>query len=299
MNTANSSVVWKLYTNSKIYFDMENIYVIKADGSRTLFSEEKLRYSIRRAGIPRQFEDKAVSFVKEKLHQDIATFEIYTLLLGYLRLINKDEYQSRYSLKKAIMDLGPAGFTFEKYIGAILAKSGYLVTTNAIVQGKCVSHEIDVLAIKDQEHYLIECKFHNTAGVKTDVQVALYVQARFEDILYVWEKEKEKHLLHKPWIVTNTKCTSQALDYSLCAGMQVTAWGYPIKNNLQEIIESGKFYPITCLMSLPNFFKQKLLAQNLVLVFDLEENKNLIKSLSISDPEKERVEKEINYLLNS
>lgn len=275
-----------------------DIIIVKATGEREPYSREKIIYSIRRAGVPDAMRDQVVRRLEEKLYPEIPTSEIYRHIAEFLGKSAHPYFQSRFSLKKAIMDLGPGGFTFEKYIGAILAKKGFQVTINAIVRGKCVPHEIDVLAIKDQEHYLIECKFHNMGGTKTDIQVALYVQARFTDILYVWQQEKTKHLLHQPWIITNTKCTSQAVDYARCAGMQITGWSYPSSGNLQQMIENEKLYPVTCLISLPNIFKQKLLAQNIVLVEDLRNNKEFLNSFSISKTEKEKLEKEINYLLN-
>ena len=276
------------------------INIIKATGEREPYSREKIIYSIKRAGIPDVLRDQVVRHIEEKLFPGISTSEIYRHISEFIGRSAHPYYEASYNLKRAIMELGPSGFPFEQLVAAILSSKGYRdVQTNVTLQGKCVSHEIDVLAVKNEGHYLIECKFHNQPGLRTDVKVALYVDARFQDVLSAWKAEGDRHKLHQAWIFTNTKCSKDVISYANCRGMKVTAWGYPDKDNLQELIESGKYYPITCLVSLPNFFKQKLLAQNIVLVSDLKANKNLIKSLSVSDPEKVKVEQEINYLLNS
>jgi len=42
----------------------------------------------------------------------------------------------------------------------------------------------------DDKHIFVEAKFHNRLGVKTDLKVALYVKARFDDLKMV-HKRKE------------------------------------------------------------------------------------------------------------
>lgn len=64
------------------------------------------------------------------------------------------------------MELGPSGFPFEKFISEILKFQGFAVQVGVIVEGHCVKHEIDVVAEKGEEHFMIECKFHNTQGIK-------------------------------------------------------------------------------------------------------------------------------------
>src|SRR3972149_4640100 len=88
----------------------------------------------------------------------------------------------RYSIKKAISDLGPSGYPFERYFARVLEAYGYSSELNLIVEGHCVSHEVDILARKGGGLYVIECKYHNDGGKPTDVKTALYVHSRFMDI---------------------------------------------------------------------------------------------------------------------
>ena len=49
-------------------------------------------------------------------------------------------------------------------------------------------HEVDVIAEKDNQHFMIECKFHNDSSRNCNVKIPLYTQSRFLDILKRWEK---------------------------------------------------------------------------------------------------------------
>ena len=80
------------------------------------------------------------------------------------------------------MQLGPSGHPFEEYIGDILTAKGYDTKVSQILRGACITHEVDVIARTDSRHIMIECKFHNAPGTKSDVQTALYTHARFMDI---------------------------------------------------------------------------------------------------------------------
>ncbi len=252
----------------------EKIYVTKYDSSQQLFSAEKLIRSIRNAGINRGLEERAREFVLAKLYNNISTKEIHEIIVDFL---NKHEPHttSRYNLKKAIMQLGPTGFPFERYIGRILENYGYKVEVGAIVQGKCVSHEVDVVALKDNEHFMIECKYHNRQGYKTDVKVPMYIKSRFEDVADVWEK-KEGHMnkFHQGWVVTNTKFTSDAIKFGECAGVKMLGWGYPNDASLQKLIDDSGLHPITCLKSITQQEKKDLLDCGIVLCRDLREEKS-------------------------
>ncbi len=62
------------------------------------------------------------------------------------------------------MELGDTGYPFEKFVAALLRSEGYETKVGVIVQGHCVTHEVDVVAENDRHHYMCECKFHNSQG---------------------------------------------------------------------------------------------------------------------------------------
>ncbi len=263
------------------------IQVKKASGDLEPFSEEKVTSSLLRAGADTALSEQIVAHVKKELYDGIPTQKIYSHIFELLKK-ERSPLSGRYNLKKAIMDLGPTGYPFEKFIGALLQHSGYRVETGVEVRGRCVSHEIDVIAQKDDQHIMVECKFHNQPGTRSDVKVALYVKARFDDL---------KATFTQGWLVTNTKLTSDAIQYGECAGMKLVGWSYPASGALQNLIEQSGLHPITCLTSLSQNQKQTLLSSNIVLCRDIATAKQeVLSSLALSDEQKTRLFAEIGAM---
>lgn len=235
------------------------INVLKASGGYEPFSEEKVRSSLKRAGADEEVVFKILSQVKGELYDGIPTQKIYTHIFDLLRH-EKTPLLSRYNLKEAIMQLGPTGFPFERFVAGILAVNGYKVEVDKNVQGKCVTHEIDVAAEKEGHQAMIECKYHNHPGMKTDIKVALYVYARFLDV---------QNSFQEGWLVTNTKATIDAYDYAQCVGLKLISWDLPAGESLRDLIEKSGLHPITALESLSHGDKQRFLSQGIVFQKDL------------------------------
>jgi hypothetical protein len=164
--------------------------------------------------------------------------------------------------------------------------------TRQILNGKCVSHETDVILEKDSRKILIEAKFHNNPGTRSDIKVALYVKARFDDL-------KEKHKFDEVWIVTNTKTTIDANAYAGCVGLKIVSWNYPENGGLRDLIENANLYPITILMSLSAEQKARLLANHVVLCRDIAENKDLLSILALTKEKTREVVEEVRYICNN
>ena len=243
---------------------MENtsVTVIKATGEPEPYSETKVRSSIKRAGLPDELANQVVAHVENILYEDIPTEEIYKHIIEFLNKSTTPAASAKYSLKHAVMQLGPSGYPFERFISFVLEKQGYSTKTNQILQGKCVQHEVDVIASKNGENFMIEAKFHNKPGARSDLKVALYTYARFSDLIH---NSANSNLFTKAWLVTNTKVTSEAKDYANCIGMKIISWSYPEKENLRELIEKSNLHPITALHSLSINQKQHLIQNDLVL----------------------------------
>lgn len=262
-----------------------NHTVTKASGEQELFSGEKLRASLQRSGAPPQLVDEVLERVLKELYNGINTRKIYKMAFRLLRQKEK-LHAARYSLKDAIMELGPTGFPFEHFVGRLLQAKGYQVEVGLMMKGKCISHEIDVLAISHQETILVECKYHNDRGKVCNVQVPLYVHSRFGDIRQHWKTvpSNGKKAFHG-WIVTNTRFTSDAADYGLCAGLNLIGWDFPQHKGLKELVEQSGLFPITVLTGLTRKHKEFLLAENIILCRDLLDNKGLVNKI-ISDKRK-------------
>src|SRR5579859_3345374 len=99
--------------------------IIKATGQREVFSEKKLHASIHRAGIPEDMHDAVVAHVESKLYENIPTSEIYHHIKEFLGASKLPYAKAKYSLKQAIMELGPTGYPFEDFIAHIFLAQGY------------------------------------------------------------------------------------------------------------------------------------------------------------------------------
>lgn len=273
-----------------------SIMIVKASGEPEPFSEQKLRYSLTRSGASVEEVEQVAEKIAKEVKHGMRTHQIYQQAYALLRK-QKRSFAGRYSLKQAIMELGPDGFAFEKYVSDLLALDGFSVQQGVLVRGACVTHEIDVVAEKDKRHIMVECKFHNQAGVKSDVKVALYIQARFEDVERAWKKKTgHSQKFHEVWLVTNTKLTSDAIQYSECVGMKAIGWDYPAGHGLGKRIDESGLHPITCLTTLGRGQKLQLLGRGIILCKDLLENKKAIHSLGYSSMKKKAIFEEIHDL---
>lgn len=264
------------------------VHVVKSDGNQEVFSEEKVLNSIKRAGISHDLQQKVLSHIKEKLFEGITTSEIHNHIKEFLRTSTTPHLVVKYDLKRSIMELGPTGYPFEDYVAKLLTYQGYTTKTRTIVRGKCISHEIDVIAEKNGKTMMVEAKFHNTTGVRTDVHVALYTQARFRDA-------REKNHFDNVCLITNTQITSDAIAYGQCMGMEIVSWNYPEKGSIRDWIESMALYPITALTMLSNSQKAQLMQKNIVLCQDLCKNKHVLDALELSQQQKDEILSEANF----
>lgn len=238
------------------------VKVKKASGELEDFSESKLRESLVRAGSDEGLIEEIMHHIKSELYEGIPTEHIYRHIFDLLK--NKSSHLvARYNLKRAIMELGPTGYPFERFIAGILEQYGFSTRVGEIVDGDCVTHEIDVIATKDDAHVMVECKFHNHVGTKSKIKDILYTYARFLDV-------KEKHKFTEAWLVTNTKLTSDVSQYARCKGMRVISWNYPEDFSLRYLIEHSNLHPITSLEDKTLEEKKRLLQEGVVFVKDLQ-----------------------------
>jgi hypothetical protein len=256
--------------------------VTKASGERSPFLEEKVRNSLQRAGANAEQIEFIIREIRNQLYDGMSTRNIYKIAYSLLKSGARHQ-AARYHLKYAIMELGPSGFPFEKYIAELLKKEGYKTQTGQILQGRCVTHEIDVIAEKASDVMLVECKYHNLSGTNCNVKIPLYIHARFNDI----EAHRHKKADHpndkkrKGWIVTNTRFTSDAIQYAGCSGLGLLGWDHPFGHGLKDRIDQYGLYPITCLTSLTSAEKHKLLEKEVVLCSDLLKRSNILSSIGI------------------
>ena len=271
----------------------KELIVTKAGGDSVPFSVEKLRTSMRNAGAEPSVIDQVIEVLNPRLYDGISTKKIYRWAFELLKQRSK-YVAAKYQLKKAIMELGPDGFVFEKFIARIFMEKGYSVETGKILQGRCITHEIDVLARNTQEVILGECKYHSQPGKISDVKVPLYIRSRFVDLSEHWKKEDGRQL--SSWIITNTRFSPDAMKYGKCIGQHLLGWDYPKGQGIKELIDERRLYPITCLTVLTRTEKEELLKKEIIFCEDLYRNQGVLESLRLSITRQKNIMDELEKL---
>jgi hypothetical protein len=273
--------------------DNQKILIKKASGDSEAFSLEKLKISLSNAGADKDTIEYVVSDIRNWIYDGITTKKIYSRAFTLLQQ-QKNHLASRYKLKKAIMELGPTGYPFEHFVGKILELRGFSTLVGQIMKGYCISHEVDVLATKENEQHIIECKYCQSPGKNVSVQVPLYIRSRVDDIVKKLQQSKQNSdVTFYGWIITNTRFTTDAINYARCSGLRLLSWDFPPGNGLKDIIDRDKIYPITVLTQLSKAKKKILLENDIVICRQLVENHDLIKLLQLSDKEYKNLIKEL------
>ncbi len=278
---------------------MSAILIKKASGENEPFDVDKLKRSLKRSGSNNKIVEKVVSHVQGILKDGMTTQDIYKDAFELLRKYENDhpEVAARYSIKRAILELGPSGFPFEQFVAGVMRAHGATnVETGVVVQGKCVSHEVDVVGDAHGKHFGIEVKFHNSLGTKTDMKVALYIKARFDDLALA----KGSNKITQGWLVTNTRFTRSVIRYITCTGsLKLLGWDYPHNRGLEVLIEEAHLHPITMLTTLTNREKRNLLDMDKVLCRDIQGKRDLLLDAGIKSTKIEEVLTQIDALCNS
>ena len=282
--------------NNRIMSIAEQITVLKANGNRETFEVEKLSASLLHSGASEEAVEKVISHVLPELRDGMSTNDIYEHAFSILQEINKPVARS-YSLRRAVMDLGPSGFPFEDFVARVLEAKGFKCETRQTVLGGCVPHEVDVVAYNEKKLIMVEAKFHNELGTKSDLKVVLYIKARFDDLREnVFNYGGNNRQITDCWLITNTKFSSTAIHYGVCKNLTMIGWNYPEKGGLQDMIEEEGLHPITCLASLSLADKRALLGERIVLCSDIKKNPSLLNQFLGKTFDTKPVIDEINEL---
>nr|WP_314896387.1 restriction endonuclease [uncultured Flavobacterium sp.] len=270
--------------------------IIKHSGDIVEFNPEKLKISLLKSGASTIAVDTILHAIKKQMYEGISTKQIYKMAFSLLKK-TANSNAARYNLREAIRLLGPAGFFFEKYIGRLFASEHYETKINITLQGKCVSHEIDVLVKKNEHISMIECKYHAGRDAASDVKVPMYILSRFNDLKErqhaIFEK---KDSISKCWIVTNNRFTTDAIDFAKCSGLNLLSWNYPEDNNLKTKNDTHYLYPVTCLTTLSIAEKDKLLILDVILVKEIINHSDCLEKIGLSSNRIKNVLKEASEL---
>lgn len=268
----------------------------KASGEKEAFSQKKLKESLKRVGADKEAIRQIADEINNWIHEGVTTKNIYKQAFRLLKK-HKEGPAARYKIKKAIMELGPTGYPFEHFVGQLIKHYGFETEVGQVLQGQCVQHEVDVMATGKGKQIFVECKFYNSQGKYANVKVPLYIRSRVDDIV------KKRKLLpefsnvdFQGWIVTNTRFTSDAIEYGKCSGLHLISWDYPKGHSLREMIEKEGLFPVTTLTSINKLQKQILLDEGIVLCLQICRNPKLADKLDMSPVKIRKLIEEVNEL---
>ena len=270
--------------------------IVKHSGDIVDFNPEKLKISLLKSGANTDVVNDILKSIRKELYEGIPTKKIYKMAFALLKK-EANAHAARYNLRSALQLLGPSGFFFEKYIARLFEAEHFETKLNLTLQGKCVSHEIDVLIKKNNLISMVECKFHAGREAVSDVKVPMYILSRFNDL-----KDKEytifskKDSISKCWIVTNNRFTSDAIAFAKCSGLNLLSWNYPELNNLKTKNDFDYLYPVTCLTTLSLGEKDKLLILDVLLVKEIVNNSECLEKIGLSPNRIKNVLKEASEL---
>ncbi len=270
--------------------------IVKTDGTLERWDGTKLVRSLRRAGASEASAERIRKTIEATIGPEEESSQIYRRAFAMLRREGRAA-AARYSLRRALFEFGPSGHPFEDFVSELFKSEGWNVLSRQVLQGKCVTHEVDVYAERNGEYLAAELKYHNEPRYKTDVKVALYVKARMDDI---WANasraQGDARRVDHGYLVTNTKFTSQAIDYGTCAGLTLLGWNYPHHGNLYDRIVAAGLYPITALTSLRKAEKRLLIEKNISTTELLRQHRELLREIGVAPERIGKVVAEIETL---
>ena len=275
-----------------------NIQIKKQSGEIVPFDKNSLHRSLINSGTNLEDANQICDKITNEIYNGISTKELYEKAFGLLKNL-KSSVAARYSLKRALQDLGPEGFFFEKWVAKIFEVQGYDTITSQTLTGKStINHEVDVIISNKTEDIVCECKFRNDIDAKISVTTPMYFLSRFIDL-----KDNSFTFFNRPfkpqkgYLITNAFFTTDSIAFAECYDISLISWNYPEDKSIKRLTDYHGLYPITCLTTLTKKEEQILLSKNCILVRELVKNPVLLDHFKFSAERKELILKEAEELL--
>ncbi len=274
--------------------------ILKSIGEYEEYNREKLRQSLLNASASIVVTNEIIKKIESEIRDEITSTDIYKHAFD---ILNEKERVTamKYSVKRSIFELGPTGFPFEKYIAQVLEAKGYKTIVGKTLKGKCVSHEIDVIAYDQNELLLIEVKFRNKNSLKVDTKTALYVKARWDDLKDTKVKiDDNKSMSPTKFILAvNTDFTQNAINYADCVGLELISWDHPLKGSLFKFVNETGQHPISVITELNQSQKNTLIKRGYITLNQILNNTKILDEIGIAKSKKEMIITESRKICNT
>jgi len=241
-----------------------NVLVTKANGSRQLFDKNKIVKTCMRMGATRRDALEVADKIEKRLYNGISTAKILQMLFQFMRRYKPHVIQI-HDLRKGL-SLMSSKPEFEVFVQNLLSHNGFEVSSNRILKGKCVEHEVDGIAKRNGFTYLVEAKHHVNYHHFTGLDESRIARAVLEDVTEGYDLGKGSLKIDKAMIVTNTKYSDYATQYGLCKDILQIGWNTPTNLSLQSMIEAKNLYPLSCIKGLSEDNRLHLADSGVVLI---------------------------------
>jgi hypothetical protein len=268
--------------------------VKKRDGFVVDFDPDKVINSLKNSGVSDETIQKVLLNIYGQKFSIISTDSLYKLIYKLVKKYENKYSASIYSLKNAILRLGPDGYSFEDFIGKIFSFLGYKVKVRQTYFSLCVSHELDVVG----NDFFVECKYHNEGGINTGIKDVMYSHARFLDLK---NANKEKgYNFNNFWVISNTKFSEDAINYGKYWKIKLMSWKYTGNMSLSYLIDKNGLYPITLLPSVSERIFKVLNDNSILIVTEVAYKSEAdLKRMGLSDNEVKALKTDCVNLINA
>lgn len=241
--------------------------VTKADGSKQVFSKEKIVQTCLRMGADTFIANEVAERIERRLYEGITTQMILKLIFTYMKKY-RPAVSHLFDLKQGISLMEPKP-EFELFIQVLLEQTGFEVTPNQILRGKCGEHEVDGIARKDGVTYFVEVKHHFNYHALTGLDESRIAWAVLEDVSDAFISGLTDLKIDRAVIVTNTKYSDHAIRYGKCKNIIQIGWTSPEQFGLRDAVEKNKLYPLSCLRGVSLESRLRLVNSGIVLIKQL------------------------------
>jgi len=237
--------------------------IVKSTGEKVAYKAEKIAETLRRVGAKPELVQHVTQNVTARVKAGMTTKAVYAIVRAELRKESRC-FAHRYNLREGLLKLGPAGFKFEKYVASILQAYQYEADTpRDEIMGKCVRHEVDVIAAKGGKRMMIEVKFRNKFEDPVTLKDAMSTWARWID-LNEGATQRGTALYDEVWLVTNGRFSDRAFEFGTCKGIKLVDWNSK-DHSLARMVDHTVLYPVTILDELKQWELEKFSQKGLML----------------------------------
>jgi hypothetical protein len=219
------------------------VNIRKWDGTLEPFDRGKVIRTCHHLKLSQREAEDVADEIEKKLYEGIPSKSLMDMILEFGK-IHRSQLGHIIDLREALAAMRSKP-DFEQFVALLLQDAGYKTVTNQVLYGKCVDHEVDVIAIKGSEILYVEVKHHAQFHTFTGLDTFLEVRSAFEDLKEGYLAGNHGYNFTRPMLVLNTKISDHARRYASCKGIAAIGWAMPQHAGIESMVHDRGMYPVT------------------------------------------------------